>query len=173
MQLALDTCLVRSFEAHDAWSLARHANNRRVWLNLRDYFPHPYTVDDARTFIESARTRRPETEFAIAIDGLAVGAIGFVLQHDVERVSAQIGYWIGEELWGRGVMTDAVKAVTAYAIARHGLTRLYAAVFEWNLASARVLEKAGYQFEARLRRSAIKDSRIIDQLQYAFIAARP
>jgi RimJ/RimL family protein N-acetyltransferase len=89
---------------------------------------------------------------------------------DVERVSAEIGYWLGEPLWGRGIITDALKGVTEYAIATYGLTRIYALPFAWNAASCRVLEKAGYVLEARLRCSAIKDGQLTDQLQYAFIA---
>jgi [ribosomal protein S5]-alanine N-acetyltransferase len=99
-----------------------------------------------------------------------VGAIGFVMRTDVERVSAEIGYWVGEAFWGRGIATAALAAVTRYAIETHGLTRLFALPFAWNAASCRVLEKAGYVLEARLRRSAIKDGVIVDQMQYAFIA---
>ena len=94
-----------------------------------------------------------------------------MLQPDVERVSAEIGYWLGEPFWGRGIVTEALIAVTRYAIATHGLTRVFAVPFASNTASCRVLEKAGYVLEGRLRRSAIKDGQIIDQLQYAFTAA--
>src|SRR5204863_9899160 len=97
----------------------------------------------------------------------AIGGVGFVLRPDVERVSAEIGYWLGEPFWGRGIATDALSAVTAYAIEQHQLTRVFAVPFAWNAASCRVLEKAGYVLEARLRRSAIKDGRMTDQLQYA------
>ena len=99
-----------------------------------------------------------------------MGGIGFQLLGDVERVSAEIGYWLGEPFWGRGIATEALVAVTRHAVAAHGLTRLYAVPFAWNAASCRVLEKAGYTLEARLRRSAMKDGRITDQMQYAFIA---
>ena len=115
------------------------------------------------------RERTPETTFAIAVDDEAVGSIGFVLRTDVERVSAEIGYWLAEPFWGRGITTEALIALTKYAIDTHGLTRVYALPFAWNAASCRVLEKAGYVLEARLRRSAIKDGQITDQLQYAFI----
>jgi RimJ/RimL family protein N-acetyltransferase len=98
-----------------------------------------------------------------------VGAINFVPDADVERVSAEIGYWLAEPLWGRGITTEALIAVTRYAGEVHRLSRIYALPFASNLASCRVLEKAGYGLEGRLRRSAIKDGRIIDQLQYAFI----
>jgi RimJ/RimL family protein N-acetyltransferase len=170
MLIKLPTCDVRSWQTSDVESLVAHANNRKIWQNLRDAFPHPYTRHDARDFIRAIRQREPETTFAIAVNGAAVGSIGFVMHSDVERVSAEIGYWLGEALWGRGIITDAVRGVTEYAIARHGLTRIYALPFAWNTASCRVLEKAGYVLEARLRCSAIKDGRLTDQLQYAFIA---
>ena len=170
MQLKLRSCEVRSWRTADTEPLARHADNRKIWLNLRDAFPHPYTHHDAREFIRSIRNRTPETTFAIAVNDEAVGSVGFVLRPDVERVSAEIGYWLAEPFWGRGIATDALAALTDYAIATHGLTRVYALPFAWNTASCRVLEKAGFILEARLRRSAIKDGQVVDQLQYAFIA---
>ena len=153
----------------DLESLVKYADNRNVWINLRDRFPHPYTRRDGQRFIRNMCASEPETAFAIATAGEAVGGIGFVLLQDVERVSAEIGYWLGEPFWGRGLATEAVVAVTRHAIAAHGLTRLFAVPFAYNKASCRVLEKAGYVLEARLRRSAIKDGRIVDQYQYAFI----
>ena len=170
MQLALDRSVVRSWRASDAESLARYANNRNIWINLRDAFPHPYTLHDARDFIRAIRSRSPETTFAITVQDEAVGSIGFVLHHDVERVSAEIGYWLAEPFWGRGIITEALAAVTAYAMQHYGLTRIYAVPFAWNAASCRVLEKAGYVLEARLRHSAIKNGELTDQMQYAFIA---
>jgi ribosomal-protein-alanine N-acetyltransferase len=169
MQLTLTSCAVRSWRIADAESLARHADNRKIWLNLRDAFPHPYTIRDARDFIKSVRERAPETTFAIDVGGEAAGSVGFVLRHDVERVSAEIGYWLAEPFWGRGIATEALAAVTQHAVAVHKLTRVYALPFAWNAASCRVLEKAGYVLEARLRRSAIKNGIVTDQLQYAFI----
>jgi [ribosomal protein S5]-alanine N-acetyltransferase len=170
VQLALTRSVVRSWRTSDAEPLARHANNRNIWINLRDAFPHPYTLHDARDFIRAIRSRLPETTFAIAVADEAVGSIGFVLHHDVERVSAEIGYWLAEPLWGRGIITEALEAVTSYAIQQHALTRIYAVPFAWNAASCRVLEKAGYVLEARLRHSAIKNGKLTDQMQYAFIA---
>ena len=169
MQLTLESCEVRSWRPSDVDSLARYANNRSIWLNLRDVFPHPYTRRDARDFIRGIRQRTPETTFAIAVNDEAVGSIGFVLHPDVERVSAEIGYWLAEPFWGRGLTTQALIAVTAYAMRTHGLTRVYAVPFAWNTASCRVLDKAGYVMEACLRYSAIKDGRLTDQMQYARI----
>ena len=169
MEIKLTSCDVRSWRMGDADALARHGNNRKIWLNLRDAFPHPYTPQDAREFIKSLRRRAPETTFAIAVNGEAAGSIGYVLRHDVERVSAEIGYWLAEPFWGRGMATEGLIAMTEYAIAVHQLTRVYALPFASNAASCRVLEKAGYALEGRLRRSAIKNGVITDQLQYAFV----
>ena len=173
MELTLTTCAVRSWRTSDADSLLCHANNYKIWLNLRDAFPHPYTRQDARAYIRSVRERVPETTFAIAVGEEAVGSIGFVLRHDVERVSAEIGYWLAEPFWGRGITTEALVAVTRHAIDTHGLTRIYALPFAFNIGSCRVLEKAGYVLEARLRQSAIKDGKVTDQMQYAFIPPLP
>jgi ribosomal-protein-alanine N-acetyltransferase len=170
MHLALTRCVVRSWASGDAESLAAHANNREVAMNLRDRFPHPYTKRDARDYILWSRKRSPETVFAIAVDGAAVGSIGFLIGADVERVSAEVGYWLGQAFWGRGITTEALTAVTEHAITRHALTRLFALPFASNAASCRVLEKAGYVLEATLRNSAVKDGLVIDQRQYAFIA---
>jgi RimJ/RimL family protein N-acetyltransferase len=112
-------------------------------------------------------TAHPPTGLAIAVGEEAVGSIGVMLHPDVERVSAELGYWLAEPFWGRGITTAAVRAMTAYALATFPLTRIYAVPFASNLASGRVLEKAGYRLEARMRRSAIKDGRVVDQLLYA------
>jgi RimJ/RimL family protein N-acetyltransferase len=168
MHVALKTCELRSWHRGDLHSMVAHANNRNVWINLRDRFPHPYTERDGRAFLKHTLAQHPETAFAITVNGDAVGGIGFQIMGDVERVSAEIGYWLGELFWGRGIATEALVTVTRYAIATHGLTRIYAVPFAWNAASCRVLEKAGYVLEGRLRRSAIKDGQVTDQLQYAF-----
>jgi RimJ/RimL family protein N-acetyltransferase len=173
MHLQLTRCIVRSWTNDDLASLVKYADNRKIWLNLRDRFPHPYTRRDGRDFIQLARSQRPETMFAIDVDGEAAGGIGFVPNADVERVSAEIGYWLGEPFWGRGIVTEALVAVTGHAIQTHHLTRVYALPYARNAASCRVLEKAGFVLEARLRRSAIKDGEIIDQMQYACIPESP
>ena len=169
MEIKLKSCDVRSWRLGDAEALARHGNNQKIWINLRDAFPHPYTITDAREFIKSLRHRTPETTFAISVNGEAAGSVGFVLRHDVERVTAEIGYWLAEPFWGRGIATEALVAMTGHAISAHALTRVYALPFAWNAASCRVLEKAGYVLEARLRRSAIKNGVVTDQLQYAYV----
>ena len=169
MELKLKTCTVRSWDWRDRDTIVRHANNRNVWINLRDRFPHPYTAADARRWLESVIGFKPETNFAIAVADEAIGGIGFTMQHDVARRSAEIGYWLGEAFWGRGIATEALIAVTDYAFSHYDVCRLYAHVFAWNGASARVLEKAGYVFEGRMTKAVIKDGHTIDQLMYAMI----
>lgn len=171
MRLPLGVCDVRSWRPGDAASLVEHANSRVVWLNLRDRFPHPYTARDARAFLKTVLAERPETNFAVDVDGAAVGGIAFKIQDDVERIGAELGYWLGERVWGRGIATAAVRAVTEHALATHGLHRVFALPFAHNRASARVLEKAGFTLEGVLRSSAIKDGRVLDQLLYARIRA--
>jgi ribosomal-protein-alanine N-acetyltransferase len=170
MNLAIPNGAVREWQLTDAASLARHADDRRIWRNLRDRFPHPYSRADADAFIAMALAMEPMTFFAIAVDDAAVGGIGYTLHEDVERVSAEIGYWLGTAYWGRGIMTSAVAAVTRLAFNRHeGLRRVYAVPYAWSAASARVLEKVGYRLEGRLRQSVIKDGEVTDQFMYAML----
>jgi [ribosomal protein S5]-alanine N-acetyltransferase len=167
LHLQLSRCTIRPWAEADADSLQRHANNRRVSIQLRDRFPFPYEIDHARTFLSWITSQPSPTVWAIEVNGEAVGGIGIELHTDVERVSAEIGYWLGESVWGRGIATEAVVAVTNEAFARFELTRIYAVPFADHAASVRVLEKGGYTLEGRLRQSAIKDGKIRDQLLYA------
>jgi [ribosomal protein S5]-alanine N-acetyltransferase len=167
MELHTPYCTIRSWQWSDRDSLVRQANNRKIWINVRDRFPYPYRIDDADRWLAFATSARPETNFAIAVEAKAVGGIGFAIQEDVNRLSAEIGYWLGEEFWGKGITTAALRAVTEHAFATYPLCRLYASVFEWNRASCRVLEKAGYSLEGIMKRSAVKDGQTIDQFLYA------
>jgi ribosomal-protein-alanine N-acetyltransferase len=171
--LTLTHSTIRPFRPSDAPSLAAHANNRNVWRNLRDLMPHPYALTDAEAFIESTLQDPRRSSFAIDVDGAAVGAIGLRLRDNIERIGAELGYWVGEPFWGRGILSEAVPAFTSWALAEFELTRIEAIVFEWNAASARVLEKAGYVREGVLRRSAIKDGQIIDRWVYAYVDDLP
>jgi RimJ/RimL family protein N-acetyltransferase len=171
--LAAPSCVLRPWRASDAATLAEHANSPSIGHNLRDGFPYPYSYEDAVRFIAHAVAIEPLCRFAIVVQGEAVGSIGFVLHENVERVSVEIGYWLGERFRGRGLMTEAVRAITRYAIEAHGLTRVYAVPYEWNPASFRVLEKAGFTCEGRMRKSAIKEGQVIDQLLYAYVVSEP
>lgn len=167
MRIALARCTIRSWRNDDVASLVRHADDRRIWRNLRDAFPHPYTTEEAQAWVQLASSRQPETHFAIEVAGEAAGGVGVILRHDVYRRSAEIGYWLGVSLWGRGIATEVVMAMTPWALQTFGLNRLQANVFGWNPASARVLEKAGYALEGRLRNAVWKDGALTDELIYA------
>jgi ribosomal-protein-alanine N-acetyltransferase len=169
MELKLSRSTIRNWRRGDEESVVRHANNHKIWRNLRDMFPHPYTRADADRWIEKESSLPLSTNYAIDVGGEAVGAIGLILYDDVFRRSAEIGYWLGEEYWGKGIVTEAVRALTDYAFSNFDLRRVYAGVFEWNAGSMRVLEKAGYQFEARLRKHVTKDGETIDQFIYAIV----
>lgn len=167
MRLELSRSVIRAWVASDWESLARHADSPRIAATLRDQFPSPYGLDDADRFIAVASGRSPQTSFAIEVDGEAAGGIGLLLHDGNERISAELGYWLGESCWGRGVMTEAVRAFTDWGFATFGLHRIYAVPYVTNPASARLLEKAGFVYEGRMRRSAIKLGQVLDQLLYA------
>lgn len=169
MKLELKTCVIRPWQMGDEESLVRHANNYKVWRNVRDRFPYPYGIDDAREWIRLASEENPQVNFAIVVGGEAVGGIGLVLKDDIYRCAAEIGYWLGEEFWGQGIMTEAVRALTRWGFEHFDLSRIYAGVLEWNPASMRVLEKAGYQFEGRLRKAVIKQNQVMDEFIYAIV----
>lgn len=169
--LNLDDIIVRPWQTGDELSLVKHANNRKIWRNVRDRFPYPYTLKDAEIWVRVAGADRNMLNLAIEFEGQAVGGIGIVFKQDVYRRSAEIGYWLGEAYWNRGIATRAVKALTAYIFKQKqfDINRIYAGIFEYNTASARVLEKAGYQMEARLRKSVTKDDKTVDELVFAIL----
>ena len=167
MRLALQTCLIRPWALTDADALQRHANNRNVSQHLRDRFPFPYEMQHAVTFLDWVTRQPSPTVWAIDVQGIAAGAIGIERREDVERVSAEIGYWLGEPFWNRGIATEALTAITGEVFKQLELSRLYAVPFADHVASVRVLEKAGYVLEGRMRQSAIKDGKIRDQLLFA------
>ena len=161
--------LIRPWQPTDDETLAKYANNRQIWLNLRDGFPHPYTLDHAQSFLGRMAQQDPVTFFAIATPTEAIGGIGISINSDVHRLTAELGYWLAEPFWGKGLMTETVRQFTDFAFTHFGLVRIYAEPYAHNLASARVLEKAGFVPEGRLRCSVIKAGEIIDQLLYAKI----
>ncbi|HEX2934854.1 MAG TPA: GNAT family protein [Bacteroidales bacterium] len=167
MELLLNTCILRKFSLKDAQSLAQQANNKNIADYLRDIFPHPYTTKDAYFYIEHAANDLRNLILAIDVDGKAVGSIGIHPQTDVYRKNAELGYWLGEQYWGRGIVTEAVKAITEYGFKNYSLHRIYADVFENNAGSARVLEKAGFTREAVHRKAVIKNGVIMDEYVYA------
>jgi RimJ/RimL family protein N-acetyltransferase len=162
---------LRPWQPGDEADLCRHANSRAVWRNLRDRFPYPYTEEDARAWVRACAPVDPPQNLAIVDSGVggAVGGIGLIPGEDIYRHSAEVGYWLGEAAWGRGLATLALRAFCDYAFATFDLRRLWAGVFSWNPASCRVLEKAGFCFEGRQRDAVTKDGQVLDLLLYALL----
>lgn len=154
--------LIRSWEFKDLDTLVFHANNINVWNNLRNYFPYPYTVEDGKAWLEKVVDAVPVINMAIDVDGEAVGGIGLILNGDVYLKSAEIGFWIGEDYWRKGIMTEALRQMTEYAFYYFDLVRLYAEVFETNKASMRVLEKNGFYLEGVRRKAVFKNDVLMD-----------
>jgi RimJ/RimL family protein N-acetyltransferase len=171
--LASDDCTIREWRRDDKPSLLHHANNHAVWRNLTHLFPHPYTEADAERWFDFLERQDELTHWAIEVDDQAVGGIGMIRGEGIYHRSAEIGYWLGEDWWGRGIATAAVGALVPELLRRYALIRLEANVFAWNTASMRVLEKCGFVREAVLRSAAVKDGRITDLHVYAFIATLP
>ena len=170
MRLECGQSIVREWREADREALLRYANNRKVWRNLKDRFPNPYTDKDADAWFALNRAHPERTGWAIEVDGQAVGGIGLTPMNDVHARSAHIGYWLGEPFWGRGIMTATVRAVSEHALAKLGLQRLEAPVYAWNPASMRVLEKCGYAREGVMRKSVFKDGELIDSVLYARVS---
>ena len=165
----MQTIKFREWQISDIQSLAENANNINVWNNLRDYFPNPYSEEDGKQFIEMVLSKpKPAVDFAIVVDDKAVGGIGIILQKDVERISAEMGYWLGEKYWNKGIVTQAIKEIVKYSFENFPeLQKIYATPFNFNIASQKVLQKAGFECEAILKKAAIKNGQIIDLHYYS------
>lgn len=159
---------LRDWQISDADSLAKYANNQTIAKNLRNLFPHPYTIEDARAYIstciDSDKTR--QCLQAIVVDNVAVGTIGVSLMDDVYCKNAEIGYWLGEPLWNKGIMSAAVKQICTLAFEEFDIVRIFAEPFAYNIGSRKVLEKAGFQLEGVLRKSVYKNGQIFDSCIY-------
>lgn len=165
------TTTIRSWKQEDLNDLVFHANNINIWNNLRNYFPHPYTADDGRVWLDQVVDSTPLINMAIDVDGEAVGGIGLILNGDVYIKSAEIGYWVGENYWGKGIASEAVRQMTEYTFYYFDIIRLYAEVFENNKASMRVLEKNGYYLEGVRRKAVFKNENLMDD--YIWVKLRP
>ncbi|MBL8352862.1 MAG: GNAT family N-acetyltransferase [Burkholderiaceae bacterium] len=169
---SVTSCRLRPWTPADKPDLVRHANNRHVWRNLTDSFPHPYTEADADDWIAIACKPGRDLHLAVEFAGQVAGGIGAIAGHGLACQTCQFGYWLGEAHWGRGLATAAVQAFVRHVEARRLFARLEARVFEWNPASMRVLEKAGFVREGLMRQSVTKDGQLIDSVMYACIVAR-
>lgn len=172
LTIACGPCRLRPYRMDDAAALVRYANNPNIVRWLRDRFPHPYTLENAAEFLNVAACCSDDSlEFVLAIEvgNETVGGIGVIRGTDIERVSAELGYWLGETFWGRGIVTAAIRAFAPWAMDRWGLTRLHADVFPDNPASGRVLEKSGFQLESIKQRALIKRGEIYDAHCYVLL----
>ena len=164
-------CSIRKWKMSDAKELPMVISNRKVQDNLRDGIPYPYTENDAVEFITAMLEADENDTFAFAIDvgGRAVGSISIVRQVNIHRQTAELGYYIAEEYWGQGITADAVRQICEYVFTKSDIIRIYAEPFAYNMASCRVLEKAGFQYEGTLRCNAIKNGRILDMKMYSIL----
>jgi len=159
--------LLRRLVPGDKDSIAQLANNKNIFDNVRDFFPHPYTEKDAIEFIEICEQEDPARTFAIEYQQEFAGVIGLVLQTDVYHKSAEIGYWIGEPFWNKGIATTAITLMLDHAFNNLNLIRVYTGVFDFNKASRRVLEKCGFKLEGIFEKSIIKNDIICNEYRYA------
>lgn len=158
---------LRTWESQDMHSLTKYANDRDIWLNMRDEFPYPFTSKDAELFITKARTSRDGIYLALASESEVLGSITLQIQDDIRRYSCVLSYWVGKQFWGQGLATAAIKAVSEYTLTQLGLVRIYAKVFSTNIGSIRALEKSGFEREGYLRKGVYKEGKFIDQVLYA------
>lgn len=164
-------CRIRKWELADAKDLAAALSNVKIQDNLRDGLPYPYTEQDGIDYI-SAMLSADENDtfaFAITVEGKVIGSIGVFRQGNIHRQTAEVGYYIAEEYWGKGIMTEAIKQTCKYVFDNSDIIRIYAEPFAYNVASCRVLEKAGFQYEGTLRKNAVKNDKVIDMKMYSLL----
>lgn len=162
---------LRKWKIEDISSVARYANNEKIACNLRDVFPYPYTENDAKRYIESCINSSEDKQLsrAITVDDVAVGSIGIFLGNDVYSKSAELGYWLAEEYWNKGIMSAAVKQICTDAFDRFDIVRLYAEPFAHNTGSRKVLENAGFTLEGTMKYGVYKRNQVFDYCMYALL----
>ncbi len=166
LALKKENIKLRELKLADKTKLTSLANNKNIWNNVRDFFPSPYTENDAIHFIELCNKEDPKITFAIEFCNEFVGVTGLVLQSDIYRKSAEIGYWIGEPHWNKGIATEAVNLMIRYGFENLKLNRIFTGVFEHNRASQRVLEKCGFIHEGIFEHAIIKNNKLINEYRY-------
>jgi len=169
MKGKLDGLTLRPWKLEDLDTLVKFANNKKIADNLTDAFPYPYTRDAGMAYIEAVGNDQPVKVFAIVVDDVPCGSIGIFPQTDVHRKSAEMGYWLAEEYWGRGITTEAVKRMIVYGFETFDINRIYARPFSSNLRSQRVLEKAGMRLDGRFEKALFKNGQFLDELTYAIL----
>jgi RimJ/RimL family protein N-acetyltransferase len=170
MQIIADDIILRNWENKDAERLASMANNKKIVDNLNDGFPYPYSIEDAKQFISHSRKEDPTyLHLAIEMNGVVIGSIGAYFKENVHRMNAEIGYYLAEEYWGKGIMAKAVRCFVKYLFENYDVIRIYALPFARNMGSRRVLEKASFRCEAILKNSIIKNGVVQDDCIYAIL----
>ena len=167
MIIKCEKCILRNWEYSDLGNLVKNANNLKISCNMRDGFPNPYTVEAGKQWIKFSEIS--EAIFAITVNDEAIGSIGLNIGTDIERISAEVGYWLGEDYWGKGIVSSALNGIIGYGFKELNLERIYAVPLEHNIASRRVLEKNDFILECILRKSVIKSGEIYNQALYAII----
>ncbi len=158
---------LRPWREDDLHSLVRHADNFNIWINLRDGFPRPYTEQAGRDWLKMAMDLKSNLFLAIETDGEAVGGIGISFKEDVYRKNGELGYWLSEQYWGRGIVSEAVVLLVDHVFTNYpDILRIYANLFSFNPASARVLQKCGFHLEAIHKNSVIKNGQLADEHCY-------
>ena len=162
-------CKIRRWELSDARDLATALSNKKIQDNLRDGLLYPYTEKDGKEFISTmlAANENDTFAFAITVNGKVIGSIGAFRQTNIHNKTAELGYYIAEEYWGKGIMTEAVKQLCDYVFSHTDIIRIYAEPFSYNIGSCRVLEKAGFQYEGTLRSNALKNGIVLDMKMYS------
>ena len=162
-------CKIRRWELSDASDLAAALSNKKIQDNLRDGLSYPYTEQDGKEFISAmlAANENDTFAFAITVNGKVIGSIGAFRQGNIHRQTAELGSYIAEEYWGKGIMTEAVKQLCDYVFSNTDIIRIYAEPFAYNIGSCRVLEKAGFQYEGTLRSNALKNGNVFDMKMYS------
>jgi len=169
MEILFEGISLRPWTIDDAARLAEIANNKKIADNLQDLFPFPYSVKDARKWLRTILSVDPPRNFAIIAEGAIVGNIGILTKEDIHRKNAEIGYFLSDQYWGKGIAARAVKAVTSYAFSNFDIIRVYAETFADNIRSRRALEKAGFTLEATLRSYVIKNGIVKDSCIYSVL----
>lgn len=173
ISLSGSLCTLRPWQETDKARLAHLANDYAIWVNVRDGFPFPYTEDDAAWWIENNIHHNPARSLAIECQGALAGTVGLQLKTDVHRVSAEVGYWLGRDFRGQGIATEALRLFIPYVFSHFPeLMRVYAEVFHTNIASVRVLKKAGFVPEGVMKQAVVKEGQILDDLLFAIYRPR-
>ena len=164
-------CTIRPWQLTDAKALASALSNQNILKNLRDGLPYPYTEKDAEDYINAMLAANPQDTFAYAVcvDDRAVSSVGAFRQGNIHCRTAELGYYLAEEYWGRGIMTDAVRQLCQKLFGETDLLRIYAEPFACNLGSCRVLEKVDFQLEGILQSNAVKNGQVLDMAIYALV----